>query len=108
MPIQLRRAYLEAIRARYQSAPKKGKGAILDEYAIRILTGRVEPRKTKPGPKPKYTTAIVEHLVTLWIGMGRLCSKKMKAALPLYLPFYVASAEAKRLLLSMSPLGPLA
>ena len=50
MPIKHRRAYLEAIRVRYQNAPKKQKTLILNEfcqtcrysrkYAIRILNGK--------------------------------------------------------------------
>jgi hypothetical protein len=98
---------------RYQNGSKKNKTKILDEfcatcdysrkYAIRILNGKVEPRKKKPGPKPKYTPSIVMHLLALWEAMNRMCSKKMKAGLPDWLPFYKeADHEEKALLLSMS------
>ena len=63
MTLEARREYLTAIRDRYSQSTKKEKGAILEEftkvcgysrkYAIRILTGRVEPRTRKSGPKPK-------------------------------------------------------
>lgn len=113
MTIKHRRAYLEAIRERYQNAPKKQKTIILDEftqtcrysrkYAIRILNGQVEPRRYKPGPKPTYGDAVVKHLVVLWEAMGEKCSKKIKAAMPLWLDFYKeADEELKKLLRSMS------
>ncbi len=52
MPIELRRTYLDTIRARYKNAPKKTKKNILDEfcvncgysrkYAIRVLNNRLD------------------------------------------------------------------
>jgi hypothetical protein len=114
MPIQLRRVYLDTIRDRYINAPKKQKTLILDEfclnceysrkYAIRILNGEVTPRMKKPGPKPIYDNTFVFHLHELWIAMNRICSKNMKAALPLWLPFYgKADERVSKLLLQVSP-----
>jgi hypothetical protein len=113
MPIEVRRAYLDTIRARYKNAPKKQKTAILNEfvvncgysrkYAIRILNGKLQPRVNKSGPKPVYHSQVVPHLVALWERMGRMCSKKMKAALPLWVDYYSAADEPmKRLLLAIS------
>jgi hypothetical protein len=114
MPIELKRAYLTEIRERYKKSPKKKKTAILNEfcitcrytrkYAIRILRGSTEPRiKKRCGAKPKYD-AIRAHLKSLWEQMGKMCSKKMKAAFPLWLPFYKqATTEEKLLLLKISP-----
>jgi hypothetical protein len=110
MPIELRRAYLDTIRARYKNALKKQKGAILSEfcvncnysrkYAIRILNGRIQPRVHKSGPKPVYGGIIAKHLAAIWEGTGRMCSKKLKAALPLWLPFCPGIDEPTRRLLS--------
>jgi hypothetical protein len=113
MPIEMRRAYLEAIRERYSKSTKKDKGIILKEfcnvcdysrkYAIRILRGQVQPRLHRPGPKSKYTVVVVGHLKTLWASMNKMCSKKMVMALPIWLPFYKdANDEVRKLLLSMS------
>ncbi len=114
MPIEIKRAYLDTIRERYRSAPKKGKKTILDEfcsvcgysrkYAIRILNGRLNPRIRKSGPKPVYNESLVGHLRILWEAMGRMCSKKMKAALPLWLPYYLGVDQPmKNLLMRISP-----
>ena len=113
MPIELRRQYLQTIRERYKNAPKKQKNLILTEfcqncnysrkYAIRILNGQIEPRSKKPGPKPTYGPAEAEHLKALWEAMGYMCSKKIKAALPHWLPYYEGIDEkTKRSLLAMS------
>lgn len=99
MPIEMKRAYLEAIKERYSKSTKKQKGQILKEfcevcgysrkYAIRILRGRVKAAGlNKPGPKAKYDQVVVHHLSILWESMNKMCSKKMKAAIPLWLPFY--------------------
>ena len=113
MPIEMCRAYLDTIRERYKNAPKKQKTAILSEfvincgysrkYAIRILNGRLQLRITKSGPKPIYSQ-VEPHLVALWERMGRMCSKKMKAALPLWIQYYPHADEpTQRLILAISP-----
>lgn len=109
MPIELKRVYLDTIRERYKNAPKKSKKAILDEftvncgysrkYAIRILNGQVKLRVNKSGPKPTYRGEVVTHLRFLWESMGRMCSKKMKAALPLWLGYYPQADEPMKNLL---------
>ena len=117
MSIEARRQYLSAIQLRYQNARKFEKTRILDEfcqvcgysrkYAIRVLQGRLKPRlSSRPGPSPLYGPALVRHLVILWEAMNRICSKKMKSALPLWLPYYRApdfTAEIRELLLKISP-----
>lgn len=99
---QERRAYLEAIRTRYRRANKAGKTAILDEfcavceyhrkYALRLLGNKHKPRKKakhKPGPASRYDTPeLVAALRTIWLASGQLCSRRLKAALPLWLPHY--------------------
>lgn len=118
MSIELRRAYLAEIRDRYQKAPKRQKFLILNEfcavcrysrkYAIRILNGRVEPRMKKTGPKSPYreNSEFIEVLKYIWEATGRACSKKLKAALPIWLPKYKEkriSILTKTQLLAVSP-----
>lgn len=113
MPKRLVKAYLERMRERYKNAPKKVKSQILSEFcansgysrkhAVRLLNGTLEPRRRNPGPKPKYGPEVTYHLRVLWDAMNRICSKKVKAALPLWLGFYKDAPEAiKTQLLSMS------
>jgi hypothetical protein len=117
MSIEARREYLTSIRRRYRNCRRSEKKVILDEfcsvceysrkYAIRLLNGRVTPRSQKPGRKPKYgDTELQRHLRALWKLMNRLCSKNMKAALPLWLPYYDepgCTPEIRARLLQMSP-----
>ena len=99
MTIELKRSYIKSVRTRYQNSTKKQKTKILDEFcattqlsrkhAIRALNGIVNLRLIKPGRKAKYGSAeFLFHLVELWELMGRINSKKMKAAIPLWLPYY--------------------
>ena len=113
MPRRLSELYLKRMRERYKNAPKSLKSQILTEFclnsdytrkhAIRILNGRLEPRTKRPGPKAKYGEEVIHHLRILWESMNRICSKKMRAALPLWLPFYEdCSEEIKEQLMSMA------
>jgi hypothetical protein len=104
MVLRSKRDYLESIRQRYRQAPRKMKGLILDEfcaicgyhrkYAIRLLR---KPRRRpaaarvckRPGPKSVYQQPeLVATLKRLWFATDQMCSKKLKAAIPLWLPFY--------------------
>ncbi len=115
-----RQAYLKAIRLRYRRAGKKAKIAILDEfcavcgyhrkYAIRILNLRGKPRKPqRPGRKPVYLSpSFLTALKRLWFACDQMCSRKLRAAIPLWLPFYEMTygplaAEIQDKLLSISP-----
>jgi len=96
------RAYLEAIRARYRRADKAGKSAILNEfcavcdyhrkYALRAAgcpAASAAIRRRKPGPTSRYDTPeLVEALRIIWMASDQLCGKRLKAALPLWLPHY--------------------
>ena len=100
-----RQSYLKAIRARYRRASKKAKAAILDEfcavcgyhrkYAIRLLNQRRRTqRRRRPGRKPIYPSAeFLYALKRLWFACDQMCSKKLKAAIPLWLPFYETTYE---------------
>jgi hypothetical protein len=97
-----RKAYLEQIRLRYRKAGRNLKTKILDEfcevcgyhrkYAIGLLWGlfrRVKTKSQKRGSKSIYNIEnVVNPLQIIWLATNQMCSKKLKAALPLWLPFY--------------------
>jgi hypothetical protein len=101
-----RQAYLEAIRTRYRRARKKAKVTILDEfscvcgynrkYAIRLLNQRAKARKKRrSGPRLIYASAeFLTALKHIWFASDQMCSKKLKAAIPLWLPFYATAYKA--------------
>lgn len=108
MSSKAKREYLEAIFTRYRHASKKEKQSILDEfcrvcnynrkYAIRLLRSklcshthrlRTHPQARPVGrPKQYNDPHLVEFLTRLWRAMNLACSKRMKAAIPIWLPFY--------------------
>src|SRR5512138_3962795 len=100
MVLHSRREYLEAIRTRYRKAGRKEKSVILGEfcticgynrkYAIRLLKKSSSPSvQRKPGPKSRYTEEqILVPLKRIWFATDQMCSKKLKAAIPIWLPFY--------------------
>lgn len=107
MSPQSKKAYLEAIRLRYRRAKKHLKSKILDEFclvcsyhrkhAIRQLNRpyrRAKPKIKNRGCKPKYNPdRILKPLSRIWLGTDQMCSKKLKAAIPLWLPFYEEEYE---------------
>jgi hypothetical protein len=113
-----KKEYLLAIWARYQQAGRRFKSKILDEfcsvcgysrkYAIALLRRKPVHRVKKPGPRPKYDAQVLEPLKAIWLASEQMCSKRLKAALPLWLPFYeqqhgVLPAEVRTKLLKISP-----
>ncbi len=96
--------YLRAIWDRYQRAGRRYKTKILDEfcavcgytrkYAIGLLRRKPGRRRKKPGPARRYDVRVFEPLKALWLACEQLCSKRLKAALPLWLPFYEAEQGA--------------
>ena len=102
MGLNEKRAYLKEIRLRYRRASKKLKTKVLDEFcavckyhrkhAIRIL--RAPFRVTKPKPKKRGIKStynnidVIKPLVKIWLTSNQMCSKKLKAAIPLWLPHY--------------------
>lgn len=95
---QSRREYLEQIRNRYKHAGRKYKSRILTEFcancgyhrkhAIRLLNRSACGPHARPGPAPHYPAEIQTVLKYFWLVTNRLCSKLLKAALPLWLPYY--------------------
>ncbi len=105
MVLQSRREYLEAIGKRYRKATRKEKSIILGEfcatcgynrkYAIRLLRKKLLPTPNrKPGPVPIYAKEqLLLPLKRIWFATDQMCSKKLKAAIPLWLPFYEGEYE---------------
>ena len=114
-----RRAYLAAIRDRYLASTRRAKKVILDEfcqvcgynrkYAIRLLNTPKKRSRKRPGRKPIYRCPeLVQALKRIWLATDQMCSKKLKEAIPLWLPFYdrrygPLSSPMKARLQSISP-----
>src|SRR3990172_1779468 len=111
--------YMKAIYSRYHQAKLKEKTRILDEFckvygchrkhAIRLLKGP-PPCKHLPRRhlrKPLYGSRLISILQAVWEASGYLWSKRLKAALPLWLPWirrrFQTSPQLERQLLSISP-----
>ncbi len=114
-----RREYLRAILDRYHRSGAEQKGTILDEfckvcgyhrkYAIRLLNG---PRpEVRPRPRrvrgPSYGRIVIQALAQIWEAAGYPWSVRLKAMLPLWLPWLrprvTLSAEQERQLRTISP-----
>lgn len=113
MPIEARRQYLMAVIERYQKAKRKEKNLILNEfcqicrynrkYAIYILNAkpRLNERKFKPGRPSKYDEDFAKCLKEVWESTGRICSKKLKVAIPLWINFFDFTEYHRNLLLKI-------
>lgn len=110
--------YLAAIWGRYQRVGRRFKSKILDEfcavcgyarkYALRLLNRPLPGPRRRAGPKARYRGDVVRVLREIWKQSEWMCSKRLKQALPLWLPYYeqhhgALPATTRRLLLQMSP-----
>jgi hypothetical protein len=94
-----RREYLRAIYDRYQRGSPAMKGAILNEfcrvcdyhrkYAIRLLNGPRPERSPRPRRSrgPSYGRPVIHALAQIWEAAGYPWSMRLKALLPLWLPW---------------------
>ena len=115
MVLRERRAYRQEILERYWKAEREEKGRILDEfcavcrynrkYAVRLLSRKQKQRRSRVGRKPQYgAPEFAGALEGLWMATDQLCSKRLKQAIPEWLPFWeqgygsVAPATRKQLL----------
>ena len=94
--------YLDNMLKRYKSANRRQKGELLEElcaasgyhkkHAIRLLNKRKKRRprsKATRGRPEKYPDTIyLEPLKNIWLSTDQLCGKRLKMALPLWLPHY--------------------
>lgn len=107
-----------AIWDRYQRVGREFKSKILDEfcavcgyarkYAIALLNRKPRRPRQRPGPRPRYDAEVLTPLKYLWLRSEQMCSKRLKAALPLWLPFYerkhgALSDAVRTRLLAISP-----
>jgi hypothetical protein len=102
MDKKAKESYRQLIQPRYRRAKKKIKQRILDEfctvcgynrkYAIGLLQKPVRQRpkaKHKAGRKPVYhDPALLKVLWRIWLETELACGKRLKVAIPLWLPFY--------------------
>ena len=114
-----RREYLRAIHDRYRRSRTDQKTRILDEfcrvcgyhrkYAIRLLNRpqpsvHPRPRRTR---RPGYSRLVIQVLAAIWEAAGYPWSVRLKALLPLWLPWirqrFPLSPEETRQLLRISP-----
>lgn len=109
------RKLLEIIGYRYRDSSKREKGKILDElcdlhgysrkYLVQIFNFLERKKYVRRGRKVKYAKKeFLSPLIRIWLATDQMCSKKLKAALPQWLPFYdkELSEEIKKQLLKMS------
>ena len=114
-----RREYLRAIYDRYHRGSAEKKGAILDEfcrvcdyhrkYAIRLLS-RPRP-EAHPRPRrtlgPSYGRLVIQALAQIWEAAGYPWSVRLKAMLPIWLPWLrqrlALTPELERQLRAISP-----
>lgn len=111
--------YLKAIYSRYRQASQGMRQQILDEfcrvcgyhrkYAIRLLNGP-PPEQSKPRPKTRavlYGPQVISILAALWEAASYPCSLRLKALLPLWLPWtrsrFCLTASLERQLIAISP-----
>jgi hypothetical protein len=95
-----KREYLGKMRWRYRRAQGRGyKSRLIEElvavcsysrkHAISLLNGRGGSRVLKrTGPKPTYQEEVSVVLKRIWFASDELCGKRLKAALPHWLPHY--------------------
>lgn len=116
--------YFREIKPRYKRADKLEKQRILDEfcricgynrkYAIRLLNRKDEDspkkKKRKLGRPKSYNDPVIIHFLKIMLkSTNMICSKRLKAVIPAWLPFYEETfcvklnELSKKKLLSISP-----
>jgi len=86
------------MRERYEAAPRAAKGRLLDEACavtryhrkavIRLLRRPARPRRRRRGgPRVQYGPEVVAVLRAIWTAAGYPWSVRLKALLPLWLPW---------------------
>jgi hypothetical protein len=92
--------YMKTIHARYQSANRRQKKVILDEFsktydchrksAIRLLSGPAPEAKLRArsgGRRTIYGPAVIKVLEAVWEASQYLWSARLKSALPVWMPW---------------------
>lgn len=112
--------YLKAIHTRYRRAARPVKHRILDEfcevtgyhrkYALRLLNGpppSQRPPRRRRQRAVRYGTRVIQLLAVIWTAAGYPWSVRLKALLPLWLPWarprFRLTPALERQLLALSP-----
>jgi hypothetical protein len=94
--------YLDNLIKRYKSANRKQKSALLEElcaisgyhkkHASRLLNKKrkrsLRQKETRGRPEKYSESVYLEPLKRIWLCADQLCGKRLKMALPLWLPHY--------------------
>ena len=112
MSYHLKLEYLEILRSQYLVASKKQRSQLIDEIcrntgmhrksAIRSLRAKIKGRRVGSGRKKTYSSEATVYLRRLWIKTDQMCSKKLKKALPHWIPKTLMPAAIRDELLRMS------
>lgn len=110
--------YLKGLKSRYLKGNRATKKIILDElsqlkgchrkHAIRLLTRTAIDWRDKPAGRKKYYNPadLSEPLKHIWLATDQMCGARLKAAMPLWLPYLEMDMplenEIKLKLLTMS------
>ena len=102
MSAKSRQEMLVQARFRYEKRGKEGRSLLLDEicvlcgyerkYASKVLAGKRpivgSEGKQRGGSEAVYGAAEREVIKVIWLAAEQPCGKRLKAALPLWLPYY--------------------
>lgn len=114
MPLQARLDYLAIIWQRYQDATMRHERAFLlteaqtitglsRAHLCRMLNKIEPPARAKPGgPRKRRYLHLTPLLARLWRELDKAGGRKLKAAMPLWLPNFDCPLSAKRELLAIS------
>lgn len=107
------------LRYRYHNLNRQEKSKLLDElcdlygyhrkYLLAILNHLNRKKSHRPGPPNQFNDSeLINVLKTIWLATDQMCSKRLKAAIPLWLPAYEESyghqsEYIKEKLLKISP-----
>lgn len=98
--------YLDTMAKRYKTSTRRQKSEILEEfcavsgyhkkYTIRLLNerkrclhrGKSKGKETRGRPEKYPPHLYLEPLKQIWLSTDQLCGKRLKMALPLWLPHY--------------------
>lgn len=91
------------MRERYAGRGREGRSKLIDEvcelcgydrkHAIKLLNGKLPlagGRRRRGGPRRRYGEPETAALKAIWLSAEQPCGKRLKAALPLWLPYYEA------------------
>jgi transposase InsO family protein len=113
-----RRELLVSVHPQYRQAGRREKALILNsfcaatgyhrKYAIHLLSHPPEPKsRLRRGPSPRYGPQVLRVLSKVWEAAGYPWSVRLKALLPVWLPWIrqrlKISPELEQQLLAMSP-----